>query len=151
MGRYIDYEELTGRYSQLFKGSEAESVGSHYIAFAEAEVDGRLGRTYSVPFDTTSGAPDVVKDLAIDIAYLKATIGGKSKAWDGIKKSVDERFEMLLNGDMVILDASGSALTVVGDTVWSSTMNYHPVFGIGSDLDFVIDEDRLDDEEDARD
>ena len=150
MGRYINWAELVDRYSQMSKLSGAESVGSAFIAYAEAEVDARLASVYSVPFDTSSGAPMTVKDLTIDLAMLKASFG-KSKDWDRMNEAINDRIKMILDGKIAIIGADGNPVTQVGDTIWGSNEDYTPIFGMGDTLDFVVDQDRVDDENDARD
>jgi phage gp36-like protein len=147
MGRYINWEDLVGRYSQINKIGGAESVGSNYIQYAEAEVDARLACCYTVPF---SGTPVTIKDLCIDVALLKATFG-REKSWDRMKTYVDDRFKMICSGQIQVAYEDGSIISQVGGTIWGSNEDYTPIFGMGDTLDFVVDSDRIDDEDDARD
>ena len=150
MGRYINWADVVGRYSQINKLGGAEQVGSNFIDYAEAEVDARLACAYTVPFDTSSGAPTTVKDLAIDLTFLKATFG-KEKSWGRMNTAMDKRIKMICDGEIQIIGADGDPLAQIGGTVWGSTMNYTPIFGMGDTLDFVVDTDRIDDEDAARD
>jgi hypothetical protein len=151
LGRYINWDDVVGRYSQINKHGGAADIGSNFIQYAEAEVDARLASCYSVPFVSGVGStPITVKDLAIDVTYLKATIGAKSKAWDQIKNSVNDRIKMICNGDSQIVGPGGDPLAQIAGTIWGSNEDYHPIFGMGDTLDFVVDSDRIDDEDDAR-
>jgi len=149
MGRYINWSDLVGRYSQINKLGGAENVGSNFIAYGEAEVDARLARCYSVPFDTSSGAPITVKDLAIDFTLLKASFG-KEKSWDRMNEMLNKRVDDICDGKVQIIGADGNTLAQVGGTIWGSNENYTPIFGLGDSLDFVVDSDRIEDEDDAR-
>ena len=150
MGRYIEYGDVAGRYSQIVKFSTEEDVGSHFILYAEADVDAALSKVYSTPFDTSSGTPPTVADLAIDLTYVRAAVG-KSKTVDKLKESIIKRIKAIQDGTMAIVDTTGAEILRVGDAMWSSTADYTPIFGLGDTLDFVVDEDRIDAEDDARD
>lgn len=150
MGRYINWGDLVGRYSQINKLGGAETVGSNFIDYAEAEVDGRLAPVYSVPFVTDpASAPTLVKDLAIDFALLKATFG-KEKSWDRMAKHLEDRIKLILDGKLVIVGLDGAPITQVGGTVWGSNTTYTPIFGMGDEAEFVVDPDRIEAEESAR-
>ena len=149
MGRYIEYTDLVGRYSQIAKLGGAEAVGSSFIQYAEAEVDARLGVAFTVPFSSGEYAPTTVKDLAIDFALLKATFG-KDKAWDRLNKMLNERVEMIVAGTIAMILPDGTRLEQSGNAIWSSTESYTPIFGMGDPMDFEVDPDRIGDENDAR-
>jgi len=149
MGRYIEWEEVVGRYSQINKIGGAESVGSDFIQYAEAEVDARLSCAYTTPFSEGVYTPMTVKDLAIDFTLLKATFG-KEKAWDRLNKMLNERIEMICAGTIGLVLPDGTLLGQTGNAIWSSNQEYTPVFGMGDTLDFVVDVDRIEDEDDAR-
>ena len=149
MGRYIDWSDLVGRYPQINKLGGAEAVGSNYIDYGEAEVDARLASCYAVPFDTGSSTPMTVKDLAIDFTFLKATFG-REKSWDRMKKALEERVKMICEGKIQIIGADNEPIGQVGGTIWGSNQTYTPIFGMGDTLDFVVDADRLEDEDTAR-
>lgn len=149
MGRYIEWDDLVGRYSQINKLGGAENVGSNFIAYAEGEVDARLACAYTVPFSSSPDTPITVKDLAIDFALLKATFG-KEKSWDRMKAMLDEKIAMICEGKISIVGVDGTAIGQVGGTIWSSNQTYTPIFGMGDTIDFVVDSDRIDDEDDAR-
>jgi len=149
MGRYIDWSDLIGRYSQLSKIGGAENVGSDYIQYAEAEVDARLSPMFTVPFSSGTYTPMTVKDLSIDMAYLKATFG-KEKSWDRMAKAMDKKFKAILEGELAVILPDGTTLASLGGTVWGSNAGYTPIFGMGDTRDFEVDPDRVDAEDDAR-
>jgi len=150
MGRYINWADAVGRYSQLSKIGGAEAVGSDFIQYAEAEVDARLSPMYTVPFSEGAYTPMTVKDLTIDMTYLKATFG-KEKNWERMDKAMSNRFSAILKGDLAVILPDGTVLASVGGTVWGSNTGYTPIFGMGDTRDFEVDPDRVDTEDDARD
>ena len=126
MGRYIDWDDVVNRYRTISDRDSTE-INTSFILYAEAEVDGRLATKYSVPFSSNN---ITAKDLAIDITYIKA--GNLNiEETERLQKMVDDKFKRLLEGEEVMLLADGIALSAdVGGTVYSTTQDYHPVFGL---------------------
>lgn len=146
MGRYINWADVNGRYADMDRIGDAAEVGSTYIQYAESFVDARLAPRFTVPF---SPAPQIIKDLAIDITYLRANLV-KGIEKDVLRADVDERLKMLSNGQMSILTDSGTSAAVGVSRLGSNTKSYTPVFGMGDIQDMRVDPDRTDDEESAR-
>lgn len=145
MGRYIDWSHVTGRYSDAAKAGDSNDVGSYWINMAEFEVDGRLAKLYTVPF---SPAPLVVQDLCIDLTYYKMNILQEKVV--PLKKSIDERFESILNGTLVLTNSIGSLLSSPPNAAWISN-SYHSMFGPDSDAKWRVDSQWILDAEDDRD
>lgn len=122
MGRYIDWADVTGRYPDFAKGPDATIANDVFIPHAEAEVDGRLAPKYSVPF---SPAPFLVKDLAIDLAYYKATI--KQESSKLIYERVEGVFKSILDGTLLLTNSDG-VMAQPGNNAWCSN-SYHTSFG----------------------
>lgn len=147
MGRYINWDDLVGRYERIAGFEGAEEASSYYITYAEAMVDQKLGSCFTVPFSSNNMT---AKNLAIEEAFL---IAGNLKFEEATKKRdwLTEQYEALCAGKEVMVTDSGDILTRsdIGGA-WSSTEDYHPVFGMGATVDFIVDQDQLDDEEDER-
>lgn len=140
-GRYITYDDVVIRYPTFASIGDAVLAASHYISYAEAEVDARLGAAFSPPFDRSNLT---VRDLAVDISYLRS-IRGKTEEYDALKKSIDERIAALNAGTMVMI-ASGAVLDPPSGA-WSNTQNYHPIFTAALPIeDMVVDSMQLIDE-----
>lgn len=138
MGRYANWDDVTDRYTVIASKGSASDVDNTYIAMAEAELESRLGKVFSVPFDSDNL---VAKDITIDIAFLKASVA-RDKTYDKIKTSVDQRIKDLLLGKSVMVTTSGTAISsnlVPG----SNTGQYHPVFGVQPQEQAFADEDRV--------
>jgi len=147
MGRYIEWDDVIHRYANAERSGGASEVGSAFIAYAEAELDGMMTGFYSVPFSSNNLT---AKDLSIDLTYLRiATF--KDKQRKQFKDEIDKRINDLRVGNSSMLTTSGDVLNSVGEVAYSNTMNYEPVFGMGNVEDFHVDSGQLYDEEQARD
>lgn len=147
MGRYIDWKDVTNRYRLVGKSLDATQVGSSFVPYAESEVDGRLAAKFTVPFSNNVTA---VKDLCIDLVYVKAgNINVKESK--RIMDAIDSKIMRLLDGKEMLIDDVGNVIhQSVAGTIYSTTKNYAPTFGVGEVTDMEADPDRVDDEADAR-
>lgn len=150
---YIEYEDVIARYEVIKTwGKTPTEVNSDLIYYAEMELNSRLASHFSVPF---SAAHPTVKDLAIDLCYLKALRTRDPKKANDIEKAVLGRIDALKEGREYIYTGSGTQIVPEGadQEVWSTTQDYHPVHGIldAEHEDVGIDDDRIEDEEDERD
>ena len=77
---YVTYSDCVVRYPILEEWPGANmAVNSHLIYYGEVELNSKLAPKYTVPF---SPAPPVIKDLAIDFAYMKSLLyGNDTKRW----------------------------------------------------------------------
>ena len=126
MGRYIEWDDVVKRYNDLAQVGDSNLVDGTYIQYAEFEVDARLATLYSVPFSSNNAT---VKDLSIDLAYLKAA-PTRSANYKRIKEWVDERFKMLCGGKMSMITDSGDVAALAGNKAvpFSSTSGSPQVF-----------------------
>lgn len=143
MGRYINWADVTNKYKDFATGDGASTAGSYWIPHAEAEVDGRLAVRYSVPF---TPAPDIVKDLCIDLAYCKAAL--RMEGTKVIKDYVDQRFKDIIAGTLVLTTSAG-LVSAAGGLAWASN-SYHSAFGLDSEVSWQVDSQQLGDLRDAR-
>ena len=145
MGRYIDITDVVGKYPNVARVNTGE-INSYHIYYSEYKLDGLLGSSFTVPFSDNN---ITAKDLSIDLSYSSMNII-KGKDGDAFRKDVLGRIDMIANGSIPMITDGGDQLYSSGGLVHSSTKDYHPVFGMGNDLDFVVDSDQLTAEEDAR-
>lgn len=143
MGRYINWADVTGRYSDFAKGPDASQAEAYFVPHAEAEVDGRLAAKYTVPF---SPAPYLVKDLCIDLAYVKAT--ARQEGSKLIAESIDKRFKDILDGKLLLTNSDG-VVARTGDMAWASN-SYHSAFGFDGEQNWRVDSYQITDISDAR-
>lgn len=146
----ITWTDVINRYPELSKLPDVSSTGvqDNMIALAEGQVHSRLGVKYTVPFSSSNYT---AKDLCVDTLFVQQRMAKTPELAKVVKEGLDERVAALLNGAMAMVTSAGSsAATMVGDTVWSSTENYPPVFGMDEDTAFFVSSSQLTDEEDAR-
>jgi len=90
---------------------------------------------FTVPFSSNN---ITAKDLAIDLTYIRVA-NLKLEDRDGFRKEIKERIKMIQVGDMVMMTTSGTSASTSDAQGWSTTKDYHPVFGMGDIVDFRVD------------
>jgi len=146
MGRYIDWNDVAGRYPRISERGGANEVGSAYIDYAEVEIEGRLTK-FTKPFSSNNLT---VKDLAIDLTYAKMMTTRDSEKATEMRDILDARMTRLNSGEEDMMTSSGDILANDVSNVWCETEDYTPVFGMGDVTDFQVDSARLFDEEQDR-
>lgn len=104
-GRYINWGDIGARYKD--PGGDATTADTVFIPQAEAEVDAALAVKYSTPFSvtTTTDAPQLVRDLCIDIAYWKMN---RRADWaKQFRIDIDAMLKRLVEGDLVLTNSGG--------------------------------------------
>ena len=150
MGRYITWEDIVDRYPLIAKGnfSGSSEASSAYIFYGESELDGLLAPAFTIPFSSNNVT---AKDLAIDLSYCRMA-NFKIEERKEFKKEIMDKINMLKDGAMSMLTNSNDTVSTLGQSpTWSSTKDYHPVFGHGNDIYFEVDSGLTTAEQDARD
>lgn len=132
MSRYIKWEDVVGRYPDVAKINAADGVGSYWLNYAESEIDAALAKQYTVPFST---APDMVKDLCIDLTYYKLTY--RQKNAEALISYVNSRIGALQDGNMQLVDVAGTLLSSEA-LPWNSTMDHPSSFGIDDPVEWNV-------------
>jgi phage gp36-like protein len=107
MGRYINWGDISARYSDTPKASDAPNAELVFIPQAEAEVDACLAARYDAPFvvTTPTDAPQLVRSLSIDIAYWMMN---RRQDWaEKFRDRIDDLLEKLADGTMVLTNSAG--------------------------------------------
>ena len=123
---YITFEECIERYPVLSKWAQTDSqVSSGLIYYAEIELNSKLASHFSVPF---SGSHPTVKDLTIDLSYIKALRGRDTEKAENLEKGFLERIKRIKSGEEYIYTDSGTAIapSAGGAGLWSNTKDYNP-------------------------
>lgn len=123
MGRYISWDDVTGRYQDAAKKAQANNMGSYWLERAEYEVDGFLAARYTVPF---TPAHPVVQDLCMDLTYYKMILNSGEQA-DAIWKYIEYRLKAIRDGTLV-LTTSGTELAS-GAVSWNEGGTQATAFG----------------------
>lgn len=141
MGRYIDWQHIVDRYPSLNTKGGASETSSAWIYPVEFQIDGMLAPEYSAPFSSNN---ETVKDLCIELAYIRmGNISLKDKK--ELKDDFRDRIKRLKSGMESMMTTSGDLIGSVGDTIWSSTEDYHTIFDLGSVENWATDSSQIDD------
>lgn len=145
MGRYITWSgDVLARYPGLATISDSYAAqDSAFVFYAESELDGRLAGWFATPF---SGNNLTARDLAIDLTYLKAVQPNDEARTAPVRQRLEAAIADLIEGRATMVTDSGDALASAGEPVYSTTMGYHPVFGMGGAEAFAVDSQQLLDE-----
>ena len=141
------WSECVQIYNVLTRVTSGTGVGSAQLEFAETEVQGYLSSHFTVPFSNNNLT---VKQLVIDMTYLKVGNLNLDDA-SALREQIYERMNALKNGSATMMSNSGESLgTTDKSSVYSTTQNYHPVFGMSPTTSFIVDSSQVYDEEVAR-
>ena len=114
-------------------------------------IDSKLVYKYTVPFTST---PPLVKTIATHLSsYLvlrriySNTRGEGFADWlNMFKDFADKLLKSIHEGECILIDSSGSEIsTKSGYGIKISTASYVPIFNEGGELDWEIDESKVDD------
>ena len=136
MGSVITWIDITARYPEFDKlpSGTSPEIQDNLIAFAEASVHSRLAGSFGVPFSSNNYT---ARDLVVDTLFVQNMMSRQPEKAKAVQEYVGERIKAVLLGQAQMVTSAGSAaITMVGDTAWSSTMNYPPTFGV-SDTELV--------------
>lgn len=150
MGLIIVWQNVTDRYAELEKlpNGTSPEVQNNLITFAEASVHSRLGGGFATPFGSDNLT---AKDLCIDTLYVQNMLSRQPEKAKSVSDSIDARINMLLSGGASMVSSAGTvAVAATGDTVWSSSANYPPVFGMSDVEKAAVSTEQLLDEDAAR-
>lgn len=149
MGRYTNTDTVLGRFPRA-KDKGVTAVESNYVFFAEAEIDALLSPYFTTPFSSDN---ITAKDLATELTVQRLYMDSHPKEANERRKAFDKKIEALISGEMAMI-SSGGIITAEtegeGETLFSTTEDYHSAFGVGDIEDFEFDDTQVDDEDDDR-
>lgn len=146
----VTWQDVQNRYAEMDKlpNGTSPTVQAAIMTAAEASVTGRLAARFAVPL--AAGNLTAI-DLIVDTVYVQNMLTRQPEKTKLLKDSLDERIKALLGGTAQMVGSGGVVLaTVVADTVWSSTENYPPTFGMSDDIKAEVSSERLYDEDATR-
>ena len=136
MATYINWADVANRYIDSVKlapGSEA--MKASFINGAEALIDAAAAARYPVPF---SPVPELIKDLAIDVTYLKLVMRQDPKTTKALREDVKSRLDGIRDGTLTVV-VSGAAIGNP-ESVWSTTQDYSSSFGVDDPTGWTVSE-----------
>ena len=148
VNRVYDLEPMIGSISDL---TSAQLV-SAFINPAEADMNARLSRRYTVPI---TGTIPLLQAIADDLSVYRALSRRvftqdqlKDSSWpDRFKESMDTLME-IANGKVLLVDSAGAAVATKTNVANAQSNNMHnlPTFHEGGGwVDQVKDPDKTDD------
>ena len=152
--RVYDLEPLVGSLSDL---SSAQLL-SVFIDAAEAEINARLSRRYTVP---VPGTIPILQSIADDLSVYRVLSRRmftqdqlKDSIWpDRFKESL-ETLDEIASGKVLMVDSGGAVVSTLGNVATAKTnvQAYLPTFHEGGGwLDQIKDPDKVNDLLDERD
>lgn len=161
MGAYVTTTALQIIMVGTTFDSLTTSLAGKMITHAENEVNKYLSKRYDVSGWTgTSSTPPLVVSLAETLCegYMQQRMarGGKDALERGkmLIKQAQENLKMLSEYKADLLDSTGAVVQDFSNTsyrVLSNTSDYTPTFAEDDELNWEVDQDKLDDIESERD
>ncbi len=118
---------------------------------AESEINARISRLYAVP---VPGVVPLLEAIADDLAMYRILSRRimtrdmlKDSGWTDRFKEARETLDAVATGKTLLVNSAGDLIGSRTDVaeVRSNVSAYQPTFHEGSDLDHVIDKDKIDD------
>ena len=139
----------TGQYDVT-----SNQVSSTFIRMVEGLIDAKLSQRYVVPLSTTSLSP-LITMITADLAIFDMLVDKLPTVPEFAQGRYDRAMDLLKMICEGKLDLPGAteASTTGGDLeIWSTTMDYHPVFSpVLGELEQAADSDRVDADRTDRD
>jgi hypothetical protein len=135
MGMYIDWSDVSNRYPNMPQKADAKEGNNFYVLGAEAEVNAAASAFYAVPFIPGSvNAPDLIRDVAIDLTYYKAAGWQNEKLGPIMRKDIDRRLQGLKDGTLPLVGSGGILLVQAAGFAYSTTQEFgNPRSSFGMD------------------
>lgn len=150
MGDYITYKDVEARYPAIMDAyKDSAQVEADMVTYSEEEVNNRLAPAFTTPLPVTTS----VKDLMIDLCYVRYLRMKDPELFEKVSKAFDERIERILAGDEYLKDADGDPLAPdrSEDEPYDLNEDYSPTMSMldPSDPDSHVSTERIDAERDA--
>jgi len=146
MSRYANLSDWATEVGCLNGMSDDDA--SSYLNKGADWLDEELGQTYTIPFSSNNKS---ATSLSVQLGHLRFLEGKTRKKDDSDepRRSVMARLKALKSGASVMVTTSGDPIraTSVNQDVWSTTINYNPVFTTLDEHRQEVDPDRTSDEE----
>ena len=143
----INWGDVTARYPELASIRDATQADSGYVQYAIAELHARLASFFTVPFSDNNLT---AKDMAIDLTFAKLYRFKDPDKSAAVNSYVSGFIDALIEGRASMLTTSGDIIDSIGGAIYSTTQNYHPVFGMSNPRLWEVDSSQVIAEENAR-
>lgn len=152
---YLTVEDLKARFPRAAPPSGVSSAQlAGFIQEAGGEADSYIAQAgITVP---VSPAPDVLVGKVAVLAFgffqqRNVHESGRESGIAGMMKDVRDWLQKVADGKVTLVMSGGAvAAGLERASLWTNLGTYTPTFGAGDVEDAVVDQDRIDAEEDAR-
>ena len=157
MGLYCTTTALQTRLVNIVFDTATGSLASEMINDAEAEVNKFLSKRYDLGsnyFQTSTSIPPAVRALTTRLAtsYMWEAMSRGSKESlaraSAIEKRVLDNLQMISEYKADLVDTAGSVITDMSQTgyrVLSNTTSYANTFNEDDEMNWAVDDDKIDD------
>lgn len=150
--RYCDPDLDVRELVEKITDNVIEDTDVNYLVDVACDIiDSKLVYKYTVPFTTTY---PLLKHISSHLAtylvlrriFSKTVSARGEEVWyDKFKDFAEEMLKGLVVGEMILIDSSGNAVAIKSDYgAKISTADYTPIFNEGGELDWEVDEDKVD-------
>lgn len=155
---YTTVSRILDRYPAI--GSDTRITSSQiltaFIQPTEHWMQSQLARLYTLPMTNVPVLEGLATDLALAKILMDRLYTGqqmKDSPWArNMASRAEKMFEMIVSGESLLVNSAGTLIGANNNFApTSNTKDYLPTFWEGPVSDNIIDEDKLDDEADARD
>lgn len=160
MGTYATTTSLQTLMIGTTFDSVTTSLATKMITHAENEINKWISKRYDIStFNTSTSIPPLITSLCETLAeghmYQRLSRGGKEGMARGQTyiDSVLKNLELIANYKLDLVNTAGSVISDMSNTayrVMSNTTDYSNTFGEDNELNWKVDQDKLDDIESDR-
>lgn len=155
MGLYATTTSLETLMIGTTFDSITTALASKLITHAENEINKYISKRYDISnFNTSTSIPPIITSICETLAegyiYQRDSRGGGNSQERG-QKLIDQaikNLELIKNYELDLIDSSGDVVTDLSNTSYSlecNTKNYSTTFNEDDELNWEIDQDKLDD------
>lgn len=154
---YATVADMLSREPDLDDSQVSSAQLLEYLRDAEAEINATLAKRYTVP---VTGSPPMLHTIAVTLGLGHVleqrvfTAGSiDDSPWPARFKEVRELLKRLADGEMTLISSAGEVVGANSSVteVWSNTQSYLPTNTERGPRRDLIDPNKADDADDARD
>lgn len=159
MGLYATTTTISLRLPGLMNGdtttadSTFSSVFSSFIDKGEIHFNAVASKNYSLPFSTV---PPLAREMSFDMAAYWTILAFSTRDWPNRNEMLDDykqvfdMLKMLGDGDLKLALTDGSLIEQTTGLIASNREGQDPIFEVDEPTSWVVDQDRLDALDNAR-
>ncbi len=131
-----------------------DDIVEYFIERVDNYIDSRLANRYNIPFKQST-TPPIINDISANLATYRVLkrlrIETHDEEQDYARTFYNDGMKMLKqieDGKTEILDNNGNVIEPLSKTgIASSTSSYRPTFNEGNEVEWIVDDDKIVDEQ----